>query len=242
MKKKFLFIIMLAVSYGFSWGQLNNSDIILRDGNSYTKILKASSPAKSKHLNAKEWVAKTFGDYKSVLHFEDDENYKLIIKGFSNLAAENSSDADGLIRTVEKPKMSYTLTIDCKDDKYRIRFEDISFEIDRTFSVLGSSNHSTTSCDYFKFIENDSLEYANKIMDISRNIEKLKSIDTSLMKKKELKRHNEELKSQQELLLSKINAQKEHIIRAEGRDILVRTTICNLVNSLSNSMEKDDDF
>lgn len=241
MKKIFLFTILIFF-YTLSWGQLNYNDIILDNGNSYSKVFNASSSAKSKHLNAKEWVAKTFGDYKSVLQFEDDENYKLIIKGFSNLITKNSSEANGLVNITVIPKMSYTLTIDCKDDKYRIKIEDINFKIDRTFSVLGNGNHSTTDCDYFTFIKNDSLESAAKIMIVSEDVKRMESIDTSSMKKKELEKHNLELETKRGFLLAEAEVQKENSIKSKGREMLVKNTICELINSLSNSIEHSDDF
>lgn len=242
MKSFYLFLIASTLGISCSWGQIKTNDIILNNGSSYSKVFNYSSSAKSKHLNAKEWIAKTFGDYKSVLQFEDEDNYKLIIKGFSNLMTENSHEAGGLVSIIEKPRMNYVLTIDCKEEKYRVKIEDISFDVDKKFTVLGNTSNSSTKYDYYGFTKNDSLTYAIKIAEINKKIKELESVDLSSLKKKELKKHNEELTSQKELLLSETEAQKKQTVKAKGRVILVRSAICDLINSLCKEVEKKDDF
>ena len=74
----------------------------------------ASNPAVQKHLLAKEWVAKSFGDYKSVLQFEDDKNHKIIVKGFSEMSDDS--------------KLSHTITIDSKDERYRVQITDLQIK------------------------------------------------------------------------------------------------------------------
>ncbi|KAA5261851.1 DUF4468 domain-containing protein [Bacteroides faecis] len=242
MKSFYLFFIASTFGIISSWGQIKTTDIILNNGSSYSKVFDYSSSAKLKHLNAKEWIAKTFGDYKSVLQFEDEDNYKLIIKGFSNLMTENSNGAGGLVTIVEKPKMNFVLTIDCKDDRYRVKIEDISFDVNTKFTLLGNTNNSSKKYDYYGFTKNDSLTYALKIADVYKKIKDLESVDLSSLKKKELKKHNEELAAQQKLLVSETEAQKKQIIKAKGRAILVQSTICDLMNSLCEAIEKKDDF
>jgi hypothetical protein len=73
------------------------------------------SPLKKEALykNAQTWIAKTFGDYKSVIQFEDKEAGRLILKGNSDLI------------TLYHPKFRYVITIDVKDAKYRSVLTDL---------------------------------------------------------------------------------------------------------------------
>lgn len=71
---------------------------------------------KSKEIlfkNAQTWVAKSFGDYKSVLQFEDKEAGKLIVKGIADVTSDKN------------PKIKFTVEIDVKDSKYRAIITDI---------------------------------------------------------------------------------------------------------------------
>ena len=61
--------------------QIIGSDIVIDDKQCFSKVYNNSNDISKKFSNAKEWIAKTYGDYQSVLQFEDDKNYKIIIKG-----------------------------------------------------------------------------------------------------------------------------------------------------------------
>lgn len=65
------------------------------------------------YSNAQEWIAKTFGDYKSVVQFEDPANGKIIVKGWS---AINSKVVD---------RIWFTLTLEVKDKKYRCTIDNV---------------------------------------------------------------------------------------------------------------------
>lgn len=84
-----LFITAFVV-YLFVWGDLKPKD-------------------KSKQrINAKEWVATTFGDYKRVIQFEDTENCKLIIKGVSPIDFTSATvKVDDVVGMSTKEKTIY---------------------------------------------------------------------------------------------------------------------------------------
>ena len=87
--------------------------------------------AKNKlYANAKEWVAKTFGDYKEVIQFEDANDGKLIMKGLSDVLSKSNGS---------KESMSYTITIECKDKKYRYRINDVL--VHQTIMLAGTPIH-----------------------------------------------------------------------------------------------------
>ncbi|MBQ6771325.1 MAG: DUF4468 domain-containing protein [Bacteroidales bacterium] len=101
------------------------------EGQSYTKVYYDSIvPALQKFNNAKEWVATSFGDYQSVLQYEDRETFKIIIKARKPI--EKVYDTAN-IRISYEPNLNFTLTIDCRDDKFRMKFENMDLDAIRTF-------------------------------------------------------------------------------------------------------------
>lgn len=79
----------------------------------YSEIVEVANKKDALYKNAQTWITKSFGDYKSVIQFEDKSEGKLIIKAFSKLEAFLSD------------RLNYTITIDCKDNKYRCVISDI---------------------------------------------------------------------------------------------------------------------
>lgn len=63
--------------------------------------------------NAQSWITKSFGDYKSVIQFEDKDAGKLVIKGWAG------------VEHVLYSRIQFRVTIDVKDNKYRCVIEDI---------------------------------------------------------------------------------------------------------------------
>lgn len=105
------------------------------DNNEYSQIyLDSATTQKQKYDNAKVWIANTFGDYKSVLQFEDNERGKIIIKGFSELDDIIEFD-DDRNKSQYSPILNFTLTIDCRNDKFRLKFENLSFHMDKVLTI-----------------------------------------------------------------------------------------------------------
>ena len=79
---------------------------------------------KSKHTsgalfnNAKQWVAKSFNNYKDVVQMEDANSHTIVFKG--SLRQKLYKTSIQSIYTI----LSYTATIECKEKKFRIKMED----------------------------------------------------------------------------------------------------------------------
>ena len=75
-----LFLLSLSINLLAQNNQIGNFEdsIIITDA-SYSKIVDSDVPLKTKFLNAKQWIAKTYGDYKAVLQFEDEQSGKITI-------------------------------------------------------------------------------------------------------------------------------------------------------------------
>lgn len=143
------------------------------------------TPLKKTNLfsNAKEWIAKTFGDYKSVVQFEDNDNYKLIVKGFSDIDYNSPTvEVNGYVGMSTKEKLSFTIIIECKDDKYRYTINNVL--VHQIINVLGTTvNNKPFS----------PLIHIKNISKYKNNQETLKVVDTSKMKKKEVAEHNSKI-------------------------------------------------
>lgn len=131
--RKHFFIIAIIMAFSYCHAQelkphaLNGE---YYEGQSYTKVYYDSIiPALQKFNNAKEWVATSFGDYQSVLQYEDRESFKIIIKASAPI--EKVFDTAN-VRISYEPILNFTLTIDCRDDKFRMKFENMNLDTKRT--------------------------------------------------------------------------------------------------------------
>jgi len=158
MKKFLLFILTCSISL-FSFSQISPLAVKPSTGTTGTKSSKTfdkydlinekyedssfsmtyenSTPKNIKFSNAKMWIAKTFGDYKSVLQYEDPENNKIIIKGSSKM--EDVTNVIDRVVVKEKPNLLFLLTIDCRDDKYRLKFENMEVDIEAEVGNISAS-------------------------------------------------------------------------------------------------------
>ncbi|MDR6564683.1 MULTISPECIES: DUF4468 domain-containing protein [unclassified Arcicella] len=119
------------------------------------------------YANAQTWIAKTFGDYKSVIQFEDKEQGRLIIKGLSDLNVEFY------------PNFKYTITIDVKENKYRYSITEINI------GFAGTSNFVSS----YSSIEKTLLG----LNSVKSKLDNILALSTSSMSKKELKKYEEEV-------------------------------------------------
>ena len=131
--RKHFFIITIIMAFSYCHAQelkphaLNGE---YYEGQSYTKVYYDSIvPALQKFNNAKEWVATSFGDYQSVLQYEDRETYKIIIKARQPIEKVFDMANNHIYY---EPILNFTLTIDCRDDKFRMKFENMDLDAIRT--------------------------------------------------------------------------------------------------------------
>jgi hypothetical protein len=125
--KKFILFIALVSIYAISFGQLTDKEVIF-ENNSFSQVFETTVPPATQYLNAKQWIAKTFGSYKAVVQFEDESAHKIILKG--QVIAPN----DGIITETtwyqDKVTYSFTMTIDIKNGKYRVKIEDVTASVE----------------------------------------------------------------------------------------------------------------
>lgn len=113
--------------------------------------------------NAKQWVAKTFNEYKDVVKMEDLDNHTLVFKGSMRQRSYKAV-------FINSPKtytsiLQFTATVECKEGRFRIKMEDFSIKEsstylsnvitnEMTFQKIQSviENPEVTSIDYKKFL------------------------------------------------------------------------------------------
>lgn len=230
----------------------------------------ASNSAAQKHLLSKEWIAKSFGDYQSVLQFEDNSNCKIIIKGFSEMSDDS--------------KLSYTITINAKDDKYRVQFSDLLIK-DYVLQVsrLLKSDASTTAllnaigANKLEFIEMMYADYVSVADDIENSYKRIneakarltviddeisariaefdlemkekknkpRGMTGSLYKgrlKQEKEKYIEDAQREKEALPETIQREHQNIKEYEQRVVDVENALSGLLKSLYLKLNTSDDF
>jgi|GEM_PF-1601540 len=258
MKKIAAFFVFLFINNLFLFSQIIIDGEVI-DGSSFSKIYYNILPAKTKHLNAKSWVAKTFGDYKSVVQFEDDENYKLIMKGKIPLVPiHEESDLNGVPYVLHSDRdISFIITIDSRDDKYRVSIEDMTLNLDSYFK-LGPLRESKVKHELISEYGaiSDTTWIQHRIDSINLEIalkEEMyysqRQVDLEKMKKRELENHEALLEAINANIIEMkktrnnfLDAKKSLFKGAIDRCIEMAMPINAMLLSLSVAMYKDDDF
>lgn len=221
---KILFILLMFLPF-LTKGQSNPFPV---DENGEIKTSEVvSSELKQKQLfaNAQEWIAKTFGDYKRVLQFEDENNGKIVIKGLSPVEYSISSEILG-IKITNSENVRFTLTIECKDNKYRYTIDNVSIMLN-----LSGEERNVSFFERFDSIEKDKREKQK----IKNELDSLNRIDLAKLKKKEQRNIEYEI-SKLESRLDKNSTTDLKFIDSEIKAINV------IIYSLKKSMQKEDDF
>lgn len=251
--RRVIISVVLLLATAITRAQDFSVDVLAID-NSLIRVYETSSNnAEKKHLLAKEWAAKKFGDYKSVLQFEDDQTHKIIIKGHSD---------------VYKGNLSYTITIDSKDDKYRVKIEDL---IVKDYAELSDDKKGDIS--FHEYVDTEASilacenlmgEYLAKADSLEKRIEVLKvkvenarnniNIDYSEKPRRETKsvyRFNLKKKYENEIL----DCQAYYIVYSEAikvserkyfvytkAPIYAQNALEGILKSIHNSLTATDDF
>ena len=194
----------------------------------YQEVVNCNISKNKLYANAQEWIAKTFGDYKKVIQFEDEANGKLILKGTSDVKHFIESHFAGM-EIINKEKIRFTLTIECRENKYRYTMDNIS--------VIFITSHQDFDTSIFGRI-NEVKSSNNKILSLKSELENLKNIDETTLNKKQLKEYQSNL--------TKIEKQ----IESESSSISSNTefidseleAINSIIPSLKHAMAKIDSF
>lgn len=124
--RKFLILTILALLPFGCFAQMSKYAFTESkfEDNSYIKVFNDSNISKKEMFqNAKRWVSKSFDSYKAAIQYEDDENTSLTLKGIIPMEI---TDVDAANYTQYKVGLYFTLSIDCRDNKYRLKFENLS--------------------------------------------------------------------------------------------------------------------
>ena len=115
---KRLGFILLSICIGLSTSAqvLSKEDITITD-NSFSYVYQTDVPLTKLFGKVNQWVARSFKDYKSVIQYEDKENYRLIMKGILLLDEGWADD------------LNVSLTFDCKEGKYRVMSDGILIKV-----------------------------------------------------------------------------------------------------------------
>jgi len=180
-------------------------------------IVNSELPQNILHSNAKTWAAKIFGDYKRSVQLEDNDNFKLIVKGASEVPYISKS-AKGMIQTMYK--INYTITIESREGRYKYLINDI-FLI-RIMSILGNITNGDPI---------SPLLHLKNIDNYSQKLIILKETDISKMKKNEIEKHNEDINDYERLIKD-----EQIFFEFEYREIQ------NIINSLKIGMNINNEW
>ncbi len=177
----------------------------------FSEVIEINNIKNKLYANAKDWVARTFGDYKEVIQFEDPNEGKLIMKGISNVSSKPNGS---------KEDISYTITIDCKDKKYRYRINDIL--VHQTIMFSGTPINP---------IPSSPLQHLESKISFEKEKESLLSKDISRMNKKTLLEHQNKITVLENSIK---NEQYEHDLEYDA--------IITIIKSLKHAMAQNDEF
>ena len=240
-------VFLTICSYGQSESiQINPYEI----GESISFVFTNNNPVQTKHLNAKTWIAKTFGDYKSVIQFEDDNNYKLILKGHSELPKEVIDMSQLLTKINVFYTLNYTITIDSKEDRYRILFDDIRVSSKTETFVLGN-RESDIDAEKDRLVNEYCKPYTPKTAYLDWQKAQLDTLNSTLASLPEKGNHT--IRMQKKELQNQIDALEESIRRGiaeqekTAREHKIRYDAIygifyGLVSSFKSTIERSDDF
>lgn len=102
-------------------------------GDTYSFVRQDSTNNPQKFLNTKQWLTRVFPNYKDIVEFEDEAHGKIVIKGIFpvNFGLDNSN-----VHITYHPSISFTLTIDIKLDKYRLKFDNMLVTVIRKETTI----------------------------------------------------------------------------------------------------------
>lgn len=197
----------------------------------YAEIVDSKLTQGQLYSNAQEWIARTFGDYKSVIQFEDKENGKLIIKGLSVL--KTKAEFPNMVVT---EKINYIITIECKDNKFRYKIDGV--DIARKITIIFSDTPLDLKLDspdkHLELIEGSKED----IIRYRKTLDSIKLLNSSLLKKKQIKENNAKAKEAEEDIASSLLS-----IKAEQDFFDEEYLIFNsIVFSLKQAMNTDNTF
>ena len=230
--KQLLSLILALLPLITSYAQVTVDDIPIE--NEFFHVFNSDIDVNIKMLNAKSWIATNFGDYKSVLQYEDDNNYRIIIKGKSPIVNATSSITY---------QYTFTMTFDFRDDRYRIRFEDI--EILRGVSFVRNAPTPNTKLMWEEYFTYDTEKFVKERAKYTAIRDSLQSVlvSNSRMRDRDRERIEKELSKAEYAISYDDNVINNVADKTVAENILrFKTTFCDIVNSAVKMINTNDDF
>lgn len=233
--KKIYFIILLLIIPIVSSAQIVLDSIPLKDEMSY--VFYADNTIEDKITNAKTWIATAFGDYKSVLQFEDNQSGRIVIKG--HIPASEIKTEWVAIRS----EYLFTMIFDIKEDRYRIKFEDIISKR----SIFYENNTTYIKQTIDKYLNDVCLSDIDKeelgITDCEKRLKKTQSyIDFYKNKKAESKYREQYTKLTLELKELEAKGETRILKYKQERADEYKNTFFNILKSASDKISESDIF
>lgn len=184
-----------------------------------SEVVECSLPKEIVYKNALDLAAKKSG--KIILR--DDDNYKITFACSYSHKPEWKIVYTGIMGPDVKTRIlsddiNYQVTIECKDGRYRIKVNNISFTYKTRYEVTKDIKY------YTRPVTKENLQNYN-FEEAQKNLEWIEKKDTSQMKKKEIEKHTTDLElareafeyfknlnqTEYEILLGQISHAKEKL-------------------------------
>lgn len=240
MRKIGLFILVFILPL-LSFAQLSLDDISL--SNEISHVFYANNSMQEKLMNTKTWIATTFGDYKTVLQFEDDANGRIIIKG------KTAPDED-IIRMPMgfnicfSSQYTFTITFDLKEDRFRIKIQDIKYMVGETSGLNAKiciPNTERSLEERIKIAEDNATYTLQKKKEAASTLfEKLRKGDYKRNERETLVSKYKNIELEVKELESNID---ERVAKARTNvEMKYKTVFWELLMSASRKISESDDF
>lgn len=230
MKQTLASLLLIALISSSALAQIKPEDIPLEPQVSH--VFYSDNDISTKMANAKSWIAKAFGDYKSVLQFEDNDKYRIIIKGVSDFESSHNFETGGY----DNEYVNFTITFDFKEDRYRILIDDIKIhEIKQLFrgGMIHDNEWSLSSLE-------PSAITTFYVRDITTQLDSLNNLQG--LSKQDVRKNEKKKKKLQEDLIKREEELTKENAKAEYRINKYKQIISDLFNSASAAISETDDF
>lgn len=246
MKKNIIFTctFVLPLLFSNNMQAQTTPDSIEVNKSSCFKVFINDTPAKEKMSIEKSWISQNFGNYKSVLQYEDEVKNTIVIKGFLELyasqAEQNIKKLQKMIgKVTDKRQMHFTIEFSNKDDRYRIRISDITI---KTSSVtFGGMRGQYT---YEEWTDQGVTKAREKLIEIQTELDSLKSVNTNGMKSSEIKNLNKKISEAEEEVKESKEKLDKKIQKSNIEKRWLNSNLSAIYNGINNYLKNnpDDDF
>lgn len=236
--KRIIFIFIAIICNVGLYGQSNSTFIDILKNDIFV-INETSCNKNTEYANAKEWIAKTFGDYNSVVKLDDNENKKIILKGRTEFL-KSTNDLDIFATTTIK-HLLFTMTIECKDLKYRVGFSDLSVESVKITTGLLSGTESTKTSLYEE-CNQDSTAWYKRAAICERELKDLEAIDLNTLKKKEKNNIVNKIAELKQRIKDEISSATHFMENNRKNKVAIEQSLSNLIFALDSMICKNEDW